>query len=107
MEHLMSQTCDVYRRAAATADAWGNTDGELAASSSDVPCRLVQRRESLEVEVGGEVLPVQMTCWLPWGTDVAVGDRLLSGSTWYEVVGYNEDVAARSYYFVAWVREVR
>lgn len=107
MRHLLNDLCDIYRKNTATVDSWGSTDGAYAVVTANVPVRMVQRRESLEVEFGGTVYPIQMVAWMPYGTEIKTGDRLKKGTRWYEVVGWNDDAASRGYYVAAWVREVR
>jgi len=106
MRHALNQTCDILRQASQTADAWGNTDGAYTASTEDVNCRKVQLKQPIEIEFAGEVYPIQYALWVDYGTDVRIGDRVLLGSTYYDVVGFNDDPGARQYFATVYLREV-
>ena len=107
MRHLLNDVCDIYRMSTTTTDSWGSTGGAFEVVSANMPVRMVQRRRALEVEFSGTVYPVQMVAWIPYGTVMETGDRLLCKGRWFQVLGWNDDAAGRGYYIEAWVREIR
>lgn len=104
---LLDKTCTITR-ATEAASAFGVTK-TFGAHLSGVACRIsqVSAQDLFRETDGASNLVATHKAWLPFGTDIATGDRLASGGVTYEVTQPDADVAGSGHHVKALLLEVR
>lgn len=85
MNHLLNVTATIQSRSAASTDAHGNPVSATASSTS-VRCYFEQTRRD-EQEGARNAAEAEYLLVLPAGTSIDQNDRVVIGSTTYEVKG--------------------
>lgn len=85
------------------------TSKTFGASLSGVPCRIQQMRgdETATESDGVASLVADHKLWFPYGTDLVARDRVTIGSTTYEVLDVDANVAGAGHHAAAMLLEVR
>ena len=103
---LLNKTCSITR--ATLARTAGGTSMTYSAHLSNIECRITQAEaEELNQSDGTNAVAATHKAWLPFGTDITERDRLTQGSTTYEVLKVDTDVAGAGHHVAAMLLEVR
>lgn len=88
---ILIHQCDIYRRAAGTAD-FGNPSGSYALHLSAVACRRHERSAKL-MEYPSEVVETNDVFFFLHGTGVAMKDQIRFGGETFDINNPVDDVA--------------
>lgn len=104
---LLDKTCSTTR-ATKTRGALGPT-AVAATNLTGVSCRIAQTasQELFKTSDGSNSEVATHKLWFDYGTDITSNDRVTIGSTTYEVLDVNTDVAGAGHHATAMLREVR
>lgn len=104
---LLDKTCSTTRATVATTSA--GDEYTYSANLTGVPCRISQNssQELFKTGDGSNSEVATHKLWADYGTDITSDDRVTIGSTTYEVLDVNPDVAGAGHHITAMLREVR